>query len=311
MSAVWIIGGSGFVGSALSQSLYSLGYEVVSIDMRASRVAGVTSIIADAGSVELRNNVELLGAPRPDVVVNLAGAPIFQRWTKAAKRSILESRIASTRVIVDMILDRFISPKRFICASATGAYGERGEDTIVVTDQFPPKGTSFLADVCRAWEAEALRASTVIPVSIIRQGIILGAGGMLATLAPFFKIGLGGSIGNGKQWMPWIHVDDLIGMYVDCVTHTSNLPQPGHTVVLACSPQPVRNKEFSKVYAQSLGRSCSFVIPKFALALRYGGLAREISCSQKVVGGSGVSPEFSFAYPTIVEALANLASLTK
>lgn len=311
MSTVWIIGGSGFVGSALSQTLISQGHAVVSIDMRASRIADVVSVIADASSVELRNNEELLGVQRPDVVVNLAGAPIFQRWTSAAKSLILESRIASTRVIVDMILDGFISPKQFVCASATGAYGERGEDEISVSDQFPPEGESFLADVCRAWEAEALRAAAMIPVTIVRQGIVLGAGGMLATLAPFFKIGLGGSIGNGKQWMPWIHVDDLIRMYVDIVMHVSNLPQPGHTIVLACSPRPVRNKEFSIEYARSLGRPCLFVIPKFALALRYGGLAREISCSQKVIGGSGVSPEFSFVYPTISEALAHLASQKK
>jgi len=311
MSCVWIIGGSGFVGSALSQALISQGHTVVSIDMRASRSAGVVSVVADASSAELRNNGELLGTERPNVVVNLAGAPIFQRWTRAAKRSILESRVASTRVIADMILDGFISPKQFVCASATGAYGERGEETISPTDQFPPEGESFLADVCRAWEAEALRVASKIPVSIVRQGIVLGAGGMLATLAPFFKIGLGGSIGNGTQWMPWIHVDDLIRMYADIVTHTSNLPQPGHTIVLACSQQPVRNKEFSVEYARSLGRSCLFVIPKFALALRYGGLAREISFSQKVVGGSGVSPEFSFAYPTIAEALTHLASQTK
>lgn len=304
---IWITGGAGFIGSLLSKKFIEQGVEVISIDLRPSRVGGVTSLIADIGADAKASIDALRAAPAPDVVINLAGAPIFQRWTSRARKEILESRRNATRCIASLIEDGTIAPRHFISASATGAFGERGEDEVHGGDVFPPEGESFLADVCRVWESEALRALPKNSVTLVRQGIVFGTGGMLAVLRPFFSIGLGGSIGNGKQWMPWIHIDDLVSLYYALVMEDGR--QVGvQTTVLACSPNPVRNKEFSKAYAQALHRPCLFRIPIIALALRYGGLAREISYSQRVVGGEGFPAGFTCQFPTVQGALENIVS---
>ncbi|MBS1962210.1 MAG: TIGR01777 family oxidoreductase [Bdellovibrionales bacterium] len=236
-----------------------------------------------------------------DTVFHLAGENIGGgRWTEERKRRIRESREIGTRNLVAG-LNRMASPPVFISASAIGFYGDAGDRKL---DESSPKGEGFLADVCEVWETEARKARTsrlVLP----RFGIVLGrGGGALEKLLPLFRTGLGGKNGNGKQWMSWIHVDDLVAFLVRAATDPK--VEGVHNLV---SSNPVRNSDFAKALGDAVHRPALLPTPAFALRVALGQMAEEtILASQRVAPQKLTAEFFSYAYPDLEGALRQIAA---
>jgi uncharacterized protein (TIGR01777 family) len=234
-------------------------------------------------------------------VVHLAGEPVFAgRLTPARRARIRDSRIESTRSLVAAIgaLPEPQRPRVLVSASAVGYYGSRG-DQILGEDAGPGEG--FLAEVCRAWEAEALAASRhAVRCVVLRIGIVLAReGGALPRMALPFRAGLGGRLGDGRQWLPWIHADDLVSLI------RAALRDEGYTgAVNAVAPEPVRNAELTRALARRLHRPALFAVPAFALRAALGELSGELLGSRRCVPGVALARGFAFAHPGIDSALA-------
>jgi uncharacterized protein (TIGR01777 family) len=234
-----------------------------------------------------------------DCVIHLAGENVAQRWNADVKRRIHDTRVIGARNIIDGIEKVRHKPKVFISASAIGIYGDRGDE--VLTEASVP-GTGFLADTCRAWEAEADRARRFgLRVVKIRIGFVLGRdGGALAQMVPAFKAFLGGKLGSGKQWMPWIHVDDVAEIFAYAVNNEIS------GVWNAVAPEPVRNSEFTRALASALGRPALLPIPRAALKLVYGELAQHMLDSARVIPANLQHAGFRFTHPDLNETLNSL-----
>jgi uncharacterized protein len=233
-----------------------------------------------------------------DVVFHLAGEGVASgRWTKAKKQRIRDSRVIGTRNLVEGLARAGHRPKALISASAVGYYGSRGEEAL--TEQSAP-GDDFLAEVCVDWEREAqLAASLGIRTAMLRIGVVLGEeGGALAKMLPPFKLGLGGPLGNGKQWMPWIHVEDLASLFMH-VARRDNIQGP----LNAGAPGIVRNREFTKVLAKELHRPAIFRAPYLGLRIVFGEIAQVLFASQKVEPRAAMASGFNFHYPRLEEAM--------
>jgi uncharacterized protein (TIGR01777 family) len=275
---VTLTGATGFIGTRLVQRLRDERHEV--------------RIISRDGS----NASEAVNGA--DGVVNLAGEPVSQRWNDAVKRRIMDSRVNSTRRVVQAITEASQRPRVLVSASAIGYYGSRS-DEILKESSAPGKG--FLPEVCVAWEREAAQAN--VRVVLPRIGIVLGAGGgMLKSVLPPFKAGLGGKLASGEQWMSWIHVDDLVGMILFALT-SDEARGPMNGV----SPTPVRNAEFTAALGRALHRPTMFSTPAVALKLIFGEMAEIILASARVLPGAG----FEYRHPDLDEALSNVLHDTK
>lgn len=294
-----VTGGTGLVGRGL---VHSLGNCVVtSRNPEAAREkfsCGVDQFLRwNAGQEPL----ELRAAGPIDAVVNLVGENVAEgRWTAAKKQRIRDSRVMSTRHLVDAIERLETRPKVLVSASAVGIYGDGGEEEI---DEFTPLGSGFLADVCRAWEAEAMRAESLgVRVCIVRIGIVLSSrGGALAKLVPIFRWGMGGVLGSGLQFMPWIHVDDLNALIINLLETDS-----ARGVFNGTSPNPVRNREFTQVLAKVLRRPAPWWVPGPLLKLALGGFAEALLQSQRVVPRRMADFGFIHQYPQLEPALREL-----
>lgn len=234
-----------------------------------------------------------------DCVIHLAGENVAQRWTPQVKSRIYDSRVLGTQRIVDTIERVRHKPKIFICASAIGIYGDRGDEILSEASQ---PGTGFLADTCRAWEAEADRAGRYgMRVVKIRIGFVLGKdGGALKKIVPAFRAFIGGRLGSGKQWMPWVHVDDVAEIFSYAVENEIS------GVWNATAPDPVRNSEFTKELARTLGRPALFPVPPLALKLAFGEFAQHMIDSARVVPEKLSKAGFKFRHPDLGEALRDL-----
>jgi uncharacterized protein len=233
-----------------------------------------------------------------DVIFHLAGEGVASgRWTKAKKQRIRDSRVIGTRNLVEGLARAANRPKAIVSASAVGYYGSRGEETL--TEQSAP-GDDFLAEVCIDWEREAQRAATLgIRTAMLRIGVVLGEeGGALTKMLPPFKLGLGGPLGNGKQWMPWIHVEDLASLFMHAAQR-DNIQGP----VNAAAPGIVRNREFTKVLAKELHRPAIFRAPYLGLRVVFGEIAQVLFASQKVEPRVATASGFEFRYPRLEEAM--------
>lgn len=235
-----------------------------------------------------------------DVVFHLAGEPVAEgRWTAAKKKAIRESRVAGTRHLIDGLERCEQRPRVLVSTSAVGYYGDRGDE--VLTEESAP-ADDFLAEVCVAWEREAMRAEQLgIRVVTIRTGIVLGQEGALAKMMFPFKMGVGGPLGNGKNWMPWIHVADLASLYMHAATNDS-VSGP----VNGTAPNPVINKEFTKAFAAALHRPAFLPIPYFALRVVFGEFAQILFASQRVLPTVAERTGFRFQYPEIGPALEQI-----
>jgi len=233
-------------------------------------------------------------------VIHLAGETIAGRWNAAKKRRIRDSRILSTRNLVASLADADTKPAVLVCASAIGYYGDSGDAHFT---EASPAGTDFLATVCEEWETEAQKANKFgIRVVTVRIGLVLGlGGGLLQQVLPLFKIGVGGKLGSGTQWMSWIHVDDVVGI----ILHTLENEEI-NGALNATAPVPVRNTEFTKILGAVLRRPTLFPGPKFGLRLVMGEFADFVVLSQNVLPEKTEASGYEFRYRTLESALKAL-----
>jgi uncharacterized protein (TIGR01777 family) len=300
-----ITGGSGFIGTALARKLLESGHNITVYDRVAPRFSHermqfvVANLVTDPAPASIADH---------NAIVHLAGVSIYERWTTAYKKQILDSRTKSTASIIDVcrasmdVLENQSKqkPAVFVCASAVGLYGDQG-DKILDENALPqPSGTDFLSDVCVAWENAAQKIEDLgIRRVSIRTAIVLGPdGGMMSKLLPIFTWGLGGRLGSGKQWFSWIHIDDLVAIYYESITNT-NLSGP----VNATAPEPVTNRVFTKSLGQVLHRWTPWIIPSFALRIILGEFAKAVLASTRAVPAKLQAIGFQFTYPSIDNAI--------
>lgn len=266
---VVVVGGSGFIGTQLAKRLLKEGAQVVILDPKPSPLKNVTYIKTD-----LRTFADFEAIQSPDIVFNLAGAPIFARWNKKNKQEIYTSRINTVRNIVKKFNNELYRPKVFVSTSAIGVYGDRGD--LMLDENSKIISNTYLAQVAYDWELEAFKAKDLgIEVKIIRNAHVLGKGGMLGVLKKIFNLGIGGLLGDGKQYMSFVSIEKCIDMYVSA-------PFKKEQIKNAVSMQPLTNREFSKKLATILRRPCFFRIPVLAISFMYGDFAKEIMASQRV-----------------------------
>jgi len=260
---VLVTGASGFVGSALVSRLGKGGHRVVVLRRAPPGGEAGPTWSPEAGQV-------CLGAAGPlDAVVHLAGESIAQRWTPAVQKRIRVSRVDATRLLCETLARQPQPPRVLVCASATGYYGDRGHE---VLDERSDPGAGFLAEVCQAWEAAAAPArQRGIRVVHLRLGIVLARhGGALAKMLPAFRLGLGGRLGNGRQYWSWIALEDLLRV-VELALDDDGLSG----AVNAVSPAPVTNADFTQTLAGALHRPAILPVPAFAVKLLFGAMGRE------------------------------------
>lgn len=294
---ILLTGGTGLIGQALCQHWQRQGHELWVWSRDPHKVHRLCS-----GARSVQRLGDLDPAQPFDAVVNLAGAPIADRpWTAARRALLWRSRVELTRQLVDWIGQQPTAPRVLLSASAVGWYGDQG-DTLL-TEASPPGGTDFGSTLCIAWEQEAERASTHgVRVACLRIAPVLAPqGGMLARLLLPFRLGLGGRLGSGQQWMPWIHLDDLVGLFDHLLR--SNDAQGAFN---ACAPEAVRNSDFTRALGQALHRPTLLPAPAWALRLALGEM------SVLLLGGQHLQPQrtqasgFRWRYPRLESALAAL-----
>jgi uncharacterized protein (TIGR01777 family) len=295
---ILVTGGTGLVGRRLVEALRDDGAPVGAVTRSPERARfgdGVDAVGWDGVQVA---PAELA---RSGAVVHLAGEPVFGGLFSAARRRrILESRVDSTRALVRAIgeLGPDERPETFVCASAVGYYGDRGEEEL---DESAAPGTGFLADVCIAWEkaAQPVEKLGVRRVSL-RIGVVLAReGGALATMARAFRLGLGGRIGSGRQWFPWIHADDLVGLL-----RAALADERYAGAVNAVAPNPVRNAELTRLLGELLHRPTFLRMPALALRLALGELSGELLGSRRIAPKRALDHGYRFEFETIERALS-------
>lgn len=295
-------GATGLIGSRLYSALRKRG-DRITVLTRNTDKAGTTftdaeSILLWAPGVTGEWKSAIDGA---DAVVHLAGEPISEgRWTDEYKKRIHDSRVQGTREIVDAIGAAREKPELLLCVSAVGYYGDT-KDTVV--DENSPPGDDFLAQTCVDWENEARQATSHnVRVVIPRLGIVLAEnGGALEKLLTPFKMFAGGPIGNGEQWFPWVHIDDVVGIFLHALEQESVTGE-----LNAVSPDPLRNRDFAIALGEALGRPARFSVPAFIIKLAMGEFGETLLGGQRAQPVRTLESGYSFEYPTLKEALADL-----
>ena len=275
---VVITGASGFIGRAIAERLRAGGHSVTALSLR---TPPGPEVFAGCGAV-----------------VHLAGEPVAQRWTAAAKERIINSRVQGTRTLVAAL--RQHPPAVLVSASAIGYYGSRGNE--VLTEDSTP-GSDFLGQVAVAWEQEA-RAAEQFGVRVVtpRIGVVLGrGGGALPKMALPFRFGVGGRLGNGKQWTSWIHLDDLVALVEFSIATTAV-----RGAVNAVAPNPVTNATFTRELAAALHRPAIFPVPAAALKLLLGEMSQVVLASQRVIPEAAQRAGFQFRFTDVGEALRQI-----
>ncbi len=296
---ILITGATGFVGRQVILYLRDRGHAIVVLT-RDSQKAPVRLPIAcpvfSWPSADQSPPREAFAGV--DAVVHLAGENIINRWTASRKKEIIKSRVESTRQLVTAMQNLNDQPKVFICASAIGYYGDRGDESL---DESADPGEGFLPDLCWQWEEAARQAEeSGIRVVSLRIGVVLGHdGGALLPMLPPFRLGLGGKVGSGKQWMSWIHVRDLAGLVLHAI-ETNTMQGPLNAV----SPQPVPNVEFTQTLAAVLKRPHLFPVPGFVLKIIMGEASQVVLTSQRVTARKAAGYEFVF--PELKSALEDI-----
>ena len=284
---ITITGATGRIGSLLVDRLKARGDELTVISRNADRAAAALGVPAAA------YEDAVAAVAGRDAVVHLAGEDIAQRWTDEALRRIRESRELGTRRLVEAINAADPRPKALISASAVGYYGHRPDPV----DEDAPPGNDVLAEICVAWEREAERAKT--RVVRVRTGVVLDRhGGALEKMLLPFRLGVGGPVAGGRQPMPWIHVEDVIGVYLAAIDG-----QAWQGAVNATTPEPVTNKEFSRALGRALRRPAVLPVPGSALRALYGGMAKLVIEGQNARPRRTLELGFRHAHPDLDEAL--------
>ena len=295
---VILTGGTGFIGRAVSEALAQKGHEVIILTRQPSK--------SEEPGIRLHHRY--WNPPEPDhgqneidgagAVINLAGEPVVaKRWTRKQKLKILESRCDATQALAHAIQKAKSRPQVLINASAVGYYGPR--DDGAVTEQEAP-GNDFLAHVCKAWEAHAIRVEDFgVRAVRLRIGVVLAkGGGALAKMIPPFRLFLGGPLGNGRQWMSWIHREDVVGLILFSL---ANAKVRG--ALNAASPNPVTMKEFAETLGKVMHRPSAATVPAFVLKILLGEMADMLLTGQKVIPAKALDLGYQFRYPVLQQAL--------
>ncbi len=278
-----IAGASGFIGSNLTDFFEKNGNEV----------RPIPRLQSESAVIELKSILSGV-----DVVINLAGAPVVGRWTKEYKKKLFDSRINTTRKLVEAIYKLDKKPGLLISASAVGIYAQEGLQT--ETDY--TAADDYLGEICRAWEQEAKKAVPVTRVVIPRFGIVLGTdGGALTRMIPMFKLGLGGKIASGKQGVSWIHINDVVQAVKFLIDNERLSGEFNFT-----APEVVDNSEFTRVLAKSVRRPAFFSVPEAALTVAFGEGALAVAGGQFAPPKRLLSEGFTFAFPDLKSALKDI-----
>ena len=300
-AGVAITGATGLVGTALAASFARDGIPVSALvrdTVRAAeRLPNATLFAWDAAH-----------GPPPeaafegvDTVINLIGEPVDGRWNEKRRKRMRDSRVVGTRALVDSLRGLQRKPRLLISASGIHYYGNRGDQIVTESSE---GGSSFFAQLVRDWEAEALKASDAgLRIVLLRSGIVLSRqGGMLRKILPPFRAGLGGRLGTGNQWMPWIHVEDHVGLIRHAMSHES---VAGALNMVA--PEPVTNAEFTRAVGEALGRPTVLKAPLFALRMMFGALVDEVMlASVRAMPVRTLETGYTFRHPLLRDALGNL-----
>lgn len=295
---IFITGGSGFVGTHLSRYLLKGGHRVIAIGRSPNhQLSGNDNFqYISADTTEKGDWQKAL--KNVDAAVNLAGFNIFRFWTDHAKTQIYDSRILTTRNLVEaMPKDKGAT----LCStSAAGYYGNRGDE---ILKEDATQGDDFLAKVCIDWEKEANQAKTKgIRVVTMRFGVVLGkSGGAISKMLPAFKFFVGGPMGNGKHWFSWIHIDDLVSA-ISFILENRETKGPANF----CAPEPVKNKDFAKALGNALNRPSFMSVPSFIIRLIMGELGTSLLNSQRLSVDKLIKYGFQFQYPDISSALSEI-----
>ena len=290
MKTIGIVGASGWIGGHLAKVLLAKGYEVVGYSRSQREDDEITwRVWSGEGEIDL-SGVE--------AVVNMAGEPVDQRWSEKRKRAFETSRVSLTRELCKAISDSEV--KVLLNGSAIGFYGSRGDE---VLDESSETGTGYFAELCRNWEG-AVEVDERVRVAFLRVGMVLGKDGRAwQKMGPIFKLGIGGKLGNGQQWVPWIHLEDVLQGILFCLDNEVSGP------VNFTAPEPVRNVTFTKAAGHALKRPTLFPAPAFMLKLVLGDFAEEgLLASARVVPKLLLDSGYSFRYAKIDEAMAEITS---
>jgi uncharacterized protein (TIGR01777 family) len=297
-----VTGATGLIGTAVVRALRARGDEVVALTRNPDRAREILGPDVEAQAWPLPKE-----APPPpsaldgsDAVIHLLGEPVAQRWTSEAKREIRDSRVLGTRSLIAGLaaLPDGRRPSRLVSQSATGYYGPRGDEAL---DESAPAGDDFLAGVTADWEREASAIGADLRVALARTGVVLAAGGgALAKMLPPFRLGIGGPVAGGRQYVPWIHRDDVVGGLLHCLDDERAVGPVNLT-----GPQPVTNREFSEALGHVLHRPAVLPVPGLALQILYGEMASIVLTGQRVVPARLLELGYEFKHPEVEEALGS------
>jgi uncharacterized protein (TIGR01777 family) len=290
-----ITGGTGFIGSALCIPLLAEKHNIVVLSRSPEKPLSRTRTITSLG--------QLTDDDAFDVVINLAGEPIAnKRWSDHQKKKITNSRIDTTESLIDYFKQTKNKPQLLINGSAIGYYGTNRSNAII--EESTDCDDSFSSQLCQKWEKTALKAETLgIRTCLLRTGVVLGKnGGALSKMLPPFKMGLGGRIGHGEQWMSWIHLDDLVGIILHCIDNDSLKGSINGT-----SPNPVTNETMTKALGVALKRPTIFPMPELVVTLLMGQMGKELLLAGKrILPRKALDTGYNFKYKTLEDALKNI-----
>ncbi len=297
---ILVTGATGFVGTKLTELALKENHEVIALGRSPEKIRTLLG-----PRVLARSWPKLTEMPHPnvfdsvDAVIHLAGEGIAdQKWTEKRKEDIYQSRVTGTRLLVSALKQSQNPPQCFVAASAIGFYGDRGEETLTESS---PAGHGYLSHVCHDWEKETQGAQPCRYHSV-RLGVVFGRrGGALAQMLPLFRLGLGGPLGSGKQWMSWIHLEDAARIFLYVVT---SLRTSG--IVNAVSPNPIRNAAFANALGHAVHRPALLRVPQWVLRWTMGELSSAVLASQRVLPQVLQGCDFSFSYPDLANALATV-----
>ena len=297
---VAVTGATGMIGAALVRALKARGDEVTALSRNAGPASATLGVPAETWADPKAEQPPLDALRGRDGVVHLLGEVIAQRWTDEVKREIRESRVLSTRNLVDGLgeLDPGERPRVLVSGSGAGWYGHRGDERLDESAREP--GDDFLAQLSADWEAEARRAEPLgVRVVLNRTGVVLSeSGGALEKMLPFFKAGIGGPVAGGRQYVPWVHVDDVVGATIFALEHDE-----ASGPVNVTAPEPVTNKELSKALGRVLRRPAFAPVPALAVKTLYGEMAEIVITGQRAVPGRLTELGYVFKQPELEPAL--------
>lgn len=296
---ILVTGGTGFIGRHVIQHLLGRGDEVSVLTRDRRRAEALFQ--GRVHAVESLN--ELSAARAPEAVINLAGQNLGSgRWNAALKEAFIDSRVNTTRQVVNYIARLPVKPRVLVSGSAVGYYGARGDTPL---EEDVPPGDEYQSHLCEAWEHAAMAAERHgVRVCLSRTGVVLGSGGgALSSLVPPFRRGLGAYLGNGRQWMPWIHMDDVVAVFMRLIADDS-LSGPFNVT----APQPQTNRDFARTLGRVLQRPVLLRIPGWAVRLMVGEMARLYLTGQKVVPRRLLEAGYDFKYPQLDMALRAVLS---